>query len=77
VAGNTLQFPFPSPVERRMSTRAPFETSLFTHFVSNYAQPAGPDLLARTEPFFDWQDARRRQGLWPYSRSLDAAPRAA
>ena len=60
-----------------MSTRAPFETSLFTHFVSNYAQPAGPDLLARTEPFFDWQDARRRQGLWPYSRSLDAAPRAA
>ena len=60
-----------------MNTRAPFETSLFTHFVSNYAQPSGRDLLARTEPFFDWQDARRREGLWPYSRSLEAAPRAA
>lgn len=50
---------------------------LYTHFVSNYAHPSGPDLLARTEPFFEWQDARRRAGLWPYSRSLDAAPRPA
>lgn len=54
-----------------------FASPLYTHFVSNYAQPTGPDLLARTEPFFEWQDARRRAGLWPYSRSLDAAPRAA
>ncbi|HVG45173.1 MAG TPA: aminotransferase class I/II-fold pyridoxal phosphate-dependent enzyme [Longimicrobium sp.] len=54
-----------------------FTSPLYTHFVSNYAQPTGPDLLARTEPFFAWQDARRQEGLWPYSRSLDAAPRAA
>ncbi|HEY0018480.1 MAG TPA: aminotransferase class I/II-fold pyridoxal phosphate-dependent enzyme [Longimicrobium sp.] len=54
-----------------------FESPLYTHFVSHYAQPTGPDLLGRTEPFFAWQDARRQAGLWPYSRSLDAAPRAA
>ena len=54
-----------------------FSSPLYTHFVSNYAHPAGPDLLARTEPFYEWQDARRQAGLWPYSRSLDTAPRPA
>lgn len=54
-----------------------FTSPLYTHFVSNYAQPTGPDLLARTEPFFEWQDARRHAGLWPYSRSLDTPARAA
>jgi glycine C-acetyltransferase len=54
-----------------------FTSPLYTHFVSNYANLAGPDLLARTEPFFEWQDARRNAGLWPYSRSLDSAPRPA
>jgi glycine C-acetyltransferase len=54
-----------------------FTSPLYTHFVSHYAQPSGPDLLARTEPFFEWQDARRQAGLWPYSRSLDTAPRPA
>jgi glycine C-acetyltransferase len=60
-----------------MSTRSQYTTPLYTHFVSHYAQPAGPDLLGRTEPFFTWQDARRREGLWPYSRSLESAPQAA
>jgi glycine C-acetyltransferase len=60
-----------------MSTRDLFTSSLYTHFVSNYAQPTGPDLLERTQPFFDWQEARRQDGLWPYSRSLDAGPHAA
>jgi glycine C-acetyltransferase len=60
-----------------MDTTDPFASSLYTHFVSHYAQPSGPDLLARTQPFFDWQDARRREGLWPYSRSLDAGPHPA
>jgi glycine C-acetyltransferase len=48
-------------------------TELFTHHVSTYAQPVGPDLLGRTEAFFKWQEARRSLGLWPYSRSLDYA----
>jgi glycine C-acetyltransferase len=51
-------------------------TELFTHHVGTYAQPKGPDLLRRTEAFFEWQDARREMGLWPYSRSLDYAPTA-
>jgi glycine C-acetyltransferase len=60
-----------------MSPRDLFASPLYTHFVSHYAQPEGPDLLARTEPFHAWQEARRQHGLWPYSRSLDAAPRPA
>jgi glycine C-acetyltransferase len=60
-----------------MTARELFQSPLYTHFVSHYAQPAGPDLLGRTEAFFEWQDARRGAGLWPYSRSLDAAPRPA
>ncbi|HYW10895.1 MAG TPA: aminotransferase class I/II-fold pyridoxal phosphate-dependent enzyme [Longimicrobium sp.] len=60
-----------------MPTRDQFTSPLYTHFVSDYAQPTGPDLLGRTDAFFEWQDARRNAGLWPYSRSLDAAPRPA
>jgi glycine C-acetyltransferase len=59
-----------------MDERDLLHTPLMRHFVSHYANPAGPDLLARTEPFFAWQDARRQAGLWPYSRSLEAAPQA-
>ena len=59
-----------------MDVRDLLGTPLLTHFVSHYADPTGPDLLARTEPFFAWQEGRRQRGLWPYSRSLDAAPEA-
>lgn len=59
-----------------MDLRDQLESPLFTHFISNYAQPTGPDLLGRTEEFFQWQEARRQTGLWPYSRSLEAAPTA-
>lgn len=53
------------------------DTDLFTHHVGTYANPQGPDLLARVEPFFDWQERRRQTGTWPYSRALDGAPTAA
>ncbi|WP_163996840.1 aminotransferase class I/II-fold pyridoxal phosphate-dependent enzyme [Pyxidicoccus caerfyrddinensis] len=59
-----------------MDLRDQLESPLFTHFISNYAQPTGPDLLGRTEEFFQWQEARRQTGLWPYSRSLESAPTA-
>lgn len=36
----------------------------------------GPDLLGRTEKFFDWQNLRRRHDLWPYSRSTATAPKS-
>ncbi|QSQ27888.1 aminotransferase class I/II-fold pyridoxal phosphate-dependent enzyme [Pyxidicoccus parkwayensis] len=57
-----------------MELRDQLESPLFTHFISNYSQPTGPDLLGRTEEFFQWQEARRQTGLWPYSRSLESAP---
>lgn len=59
-----------------MDFRDQFDSPLFTHFISNYAQPTGPDLLGRTEEFFQWQEARRQTGLWQYSRSLEASPTA-
>ena len=36
----------------------------------------GPDLLARCDAFYDWQDARRTSGTWPFSRSTEAGPAA-
>lgn len=39
-----------------------------------FRDPQGGDLLARVEPFYDWQSTRSRLGLWPYSRALHSAP---
>lgn len=39
-----------------------------------YRDPKGTDLFARVKPFFEWQDTRRQNGYWPYSRSTDTAP---
>jgi 7-keto-8-aminopelargonate synthetase-like enzyme len=36
----------------------------------------GADLLKRVDSFYKWQDARRRQGYWPYGRSTDAGPKS-
>ena len=36
----------------------------------------GPDLLERCGGFFDWQDARRQSGTWPFSRSTETGPDA-
>ena len=42
----------------------------------DFRMPKGADLLHRCEPFFDWQDLRRRNGVWPFSRSTEAGPHA-
>lgn len=42
--------------------------------VRDYRAPAGPDLVGRTHDFYEWQDLRRRHGLWPYARSTESAP---
>jgi glycine C-acetyltransferase len=42
--------------------------------VRDYRDPQGYDLMARVEPFYQWQDLRRRQQLWPYSKSTQNAP---
>jgi 7-keto-8-aminopelargonate synthetase-like enzyme len=41
----------------------------------DFKVPAGTDLLARTEPFFKWQDLRRQSGVWPFSRATQDGPR--
>ena len=35
----------------------------------------GTDLLARVEPFYEWQDLRRQFDLWPYAKSTATAPK--
>jgi len=42
--------------------------------VRDYRVTVGPDLVGRTRDFYQWQDLRRRQGLWPYARSTASAP---
>jgi 7-keto-8-aminopelargonate synthetase-like enzyme len=41
-----------------------------------YRDPRGIDLLGRTAEFLHWQELRRCNGYWPYSRSTEAAPLA-
>jgi glycine C-acetyltransferase len=36
----------------------------------------GSDLLRRVDGFYHWQDARRQNGLWPFSRSTQTGPGA-
>lgn len=35
---------------------------------------SGTDLLARGDDFFRWQNTRRSNGLWPFTRSTQAGP---
>ncbi len=44
--------------------------------VAHFARVSGPDLLARTEPYFKWHAARTEADVCPYSRALAAAPGA-
>ena len=41
----------------------------------DYRVLPGTDLIARVEPFYDWQDLRRHYGLWPYAKSTSTAPK--
>jgi len=42
----------------------------------DYRVPTGSDLLQRIEGFYHWQDLRRQNGLWPFSRSTETGPGA-
>ena len=42
----------------------------------DFRNPTGPDLLARTAAFYEWQDVRRQCGAWPFSRSTESGPAA-
>jgi 7-keto-8-aminopelargonate synthetase-like enzyme len=41
-----------------------------------YRTVEGADLLTRVDGFYKWQDARRREGFWPYGRSTEAGPKS-
>jgi 7-keto-8-aminopelargonate synthetase-like enzyme len=41
---------------------------------AQFSQPRGADLLRRTASVEAWHDARAKDGLWQYARSLEGAP---
>lgn len=41
----------------------------------DFRVPGGADLQGRIEGFWRWQDLRRENGLWPFSRATDFGPR--
>ncbi len=41
----------------------------------DFRVPGGADLLGRTEGFYRWQDLRRQNGLWPFSRATEDGPK--
>ncbi len=46
-----------------------------TGSMRDFRVPGGSDLLGRTEGFYRWQDLRRQNGLWPFSRATEDGPK--
>jgi glycine C-acetyltransferase len=44
--------------------------------LKDFAVLKGRDIALRTTDFYTWQTARRENGIWPYTRSLEGAPKA-
>ena len=55
-----------------MSTIDPIQA--LTGSMRDFREPQGANLMARIEPFYEWQEARRQRKLWPYSKSTQKAP---
>jgi 7-keto-8-aminopelargonate synthetase-like enzyme len=47
-----------------------------TGSMRDFRELQGKDLIARVGSFYEWQDLRRRHGLWPYSKATEQAPLA-
>jgi glycine C-acetyltransferase len=45
-----------------------------TGSMRDFRELQGRDLMARVGPFYEWQEARRKRHLWPYSKSTQKAP---
>ncbi|MBL8550109.1 MAG: aminotransferase class I/II-fold pyridoxal phosphate-dependent enzyme [Hyphomonadaceae bacterium] len=43
----------------------------------DFRTPKGANLLERVNAFYEWQNLRRENGLWPLGRSTEAGPRRA
>jgi 7-keto-8-aminopelargonate synthetase-like enzyme len=50
-------------------------SAALTGSMRDFRVPGGADLLVRTEGFYGWQDLRRQNGLWPFSRATEDGPR--
>ena len=53
----------------------PVPANALTGSMRDFRVPGGADLQARIEGFYRWQDLRRSNGLWPFSRATDFGPR--
>src|SRR6202043_403186 len=56
------------------NTRARIPPAALTGSMRDFRVPGGADLLRRTEGFFKWQNLRRQNGLWPFSRATEEGP---
>jgi glycine C-acetyltransferase len=55
-------------------TNARTPPAALTGSMRDFRVPGGADLLGRTEGFFKWQNLRRQNGLWPFSRATEDGP---
>jgi 7-keto-8-aminopelargonate synthetase-like enzyme len=55
-------------------TSANIPPAALTGSMRDFRVPGGADLLGRTQGFFKWQDLRRQNGLWPFSRATEDGP---
>src|SRR5216683_7694206 len=70
-----------SPIKKRRTgiamsdtTNAYIPAAALTGSMRDFRVPGGADLLGRTEGFFKWQNLRRQNGLWPFSRATEDGP---
>lgn len=49
-------------------------SAALTGSMRDFRVPGGADLLARVDGFFAWQNLRRQNDLWPFSRSTQDGP---
>src|ERR1700694_4712807 len=55
-------------------TNAYIPPAALTGSMRDFRVPGGADLLKRTEGFYQWQNLRRQNALWPFSRSTETGP---
>jgi 7-keto-8-aminopelargonate synthetase-like enzyme len=55
---------------------APDPAETLTGSMRDFRELHGKHLVDRTNGFYQWQDRRRRHGLWPYSKSTNGPPLA-
>jgi 7-keto-8-aminopelargonate synthetase-like enzyme len=58
-----------------MMTDDKLPSAALTGSMRDFRVPGGADLERRVGNFFKWQNLRRQNGLWPFSRATDFGPR--